>query len=877
MKTLVLASVTLAATQIASAQTSIALTSPSSNATYSSPAAVAVSATVSGSAAIDFVDFFANGKRIGTDSSAPYSATWSGAGGGNYQITAVAVDSGGNQFKSAPVDIDISGTGVTLAAPLDGSVFATGDIQLQATTSGAAGAITKVEFYNGAQLLSTITAAPYSYTWQAVPPGTNYRVTAKAYDSGGAVLTSFGASIMVTPPPGATVIRDTAYPIPNDGTAYFVATNGNNSWSGQLTVPNAANTDGPFASLSRALSAAPAGSTVVIRGGVYAADALSLTKKLTLQPYPHEQVWISGSVAIPASDWVPDGTAWRKDGWTYEFPRVSTTGLYSSPCPACIDTAYPEADYRDQVFMDGVPRKQVLRRQDVVAGTFYVDNAADQIFVGDNPAGRSVEATAYRYALVFPRSTPASAGSIIRGLGFRYYPELAMYVETSRVLIENNAFVWNGSRGLNLNGSGTGDWGDDLRVVGNTFSFNGRKGVGGNDTDRMLFEGNVVSFNNTEFFRLAWDAAGAKFTRCDDAVFRNNAFENNNSTGLWLDVSVTDAKLVSNIARSNRSIGMQFEVSSRAIIASNLAVENGQGIQVSGSSSAQIYNNTLVNNTENIQVKDTSRVNTNQAEIAAGVDWETRDVTIKNNILSNAKSPDQMLNIFDSACGATGPPCIANVNIIAGLDFNSYYRTDSGQPRNLIRWYPIGVGPDRSFATLTAFRSATGLEGNGAESTGSSNPFFLDEVRGDYRLQSNSEARNSGTPLPDDVAAAIGVTPGVPVDRGSLTLQNPLAATSDSYVRDGTYAGLNYGNESTLEIKTSTQGFNRDAYLRFDLTSINTVTHAKLRVYAALTAGTSSGTRVALAVYPVSDGWDESSVTWTNRPAMPAFRPSIYR
>ena len=66
-----------------------------------------------------------------------------------------------------------------------------------------------------------------------------------------------------------------------DGLQLYVATNGNDQWSGRLSIPNEAKTDGPFASITRArdvireLKAAgsfigPA--TVKIRGGIYYID-----------------------------------------------------------------------------------------------------------------------------------------------------------------------------------------------------------------------------------------------------------------------------------------------------------------------------------------------------------------------------------------------------------------------------------------------------------------------------------------------------------------------------------------------------------------------------------------------------------------------------
>ena len=69
----------------------------------------------------------------------------------------------------------------------------------------------------------------------------------------------------------------------------FVATNGNNTWSGKLPAPNAAKTDGPFASLERARDAIrklktsgalPVPVTVQVRGGLY---ALPQTLKLGAQ------------------------------------------------------------------------------------------------------------------------------------------------------------------------------------------------------------------------------------------------------------------------------------------------------------------------------------------------------------------------------------------------------------------------------------------------------------------------------------------------------------------------------------------------------------------------------------------------------------------
>ena len=50
----------------------------------------------------------------------------------------------------------------------------------------------------------------------------------------------------------------------------------------------------------------------------------------------------------------------------------------------------------------------------------------------------------------------------------------------------------------------------------------------------------------------------------------------------------------------------------------------------------------------------------------------------------------------------------------------------------------------------------------------------------------------------------------------TIVLRNPM----DSYVRDGTYAGQNFGQSITMEVKNvASAGYDRQAYVRFALKS----------------------------------------------------------
>ena len=107
---------------------------------------------------------------------------------------------------------------------------------------------------------------------------------------------------------------------------FYVAQNGNDSWSGLLPAPNSGNTDGPFATLDRARAAiqpiSKAGTAQVnvqLRAGTYflaatemltAADSGSATTPVVYQSYPGESPVISGGMRVQG--WTnTGGNTWK--------------------------------------------------------------------------------------------------------------------------------------------------------------------------------------------------------------------------------------------------------------------------------------------------------------------------------------------------------------------------------------------------------------------------------------------------------------------------------------------------------------------------------------------------------------------------------------
>src|SRR5688572_29717967 len=93
-----------------------------------------------------------------------------------------------------------------------------------------------------------------------------------------------------------------------------------------------------------------------------------------------------------------------------------------------------------------------------------------------------------------------------------------------------------------------------------------------------------------------------------------------------------------------------------------------------------------------------------------------------------------------------------------------------------------------------------------------------------------------------------------------------LGAAADTYVRDGSFAGQNFGTGTEMHVKLSGTDFNREGLIRFNIGTVgSTVTSAKLQLYAALQDNRS--TSVLTDVYGAGTTWSETTVNWNNRPA----------
>jgi glucose/arabinose dehydrogenase len=115
-----------------------------------------------------------------------------------------------------------------------------------------------------------------------------------------------------------------------------------------------------------------------------------------------------------------------------------------------------------------------------------------------------------------------------------------------------------------------------------------------------------------------------------------------------------------------------------------------------------------------------------------------------------------------------------------------------------------------------------------------------------------------------ELVVTSGGDPGGGGDPGPAPGPTLLRATADTYARSGSYGATNFGSAGELQVKLSSAvDYTRETYLKLDLSTLATITSAKLRLNGRLTESGS----VQTAVYKADDTtWSESGLTWNARP-----------
>lgn len=466
----------------------------------------------------------------------------------------------------------------------------------------------------------------------------------------------------------------------------------------------------PFSTIQSAVDRAGTGAVIVVRSGTYNESVtVPAGKRVTIQSAPGAQVWLDG--ARPVTGWRSAGTTWVVDGWTAQFDS-SPTFTRGAPDGTTsgwqwISAGHPMAAHPDQIWIDGAALAQVGTRDQVRPGTFFVDTAADRLYIGSSPEGHQVRASSETKALSI-----RGAGTVIRDIGIRGYATSVwmmgtVTIEAPDVTLQGVTVADNATTGVFVGAARA-----TLRDV--TLARNGLLGIGANLADDLRLENVLALENNAEHFNQAPVSGGVKIAKSRGVRVVDSAFLRNDGPGIWTDQSVFDLTIARSDLIGNLGHGAFIELTQKVDIVDDLIVGNGgNALKINNTGDVQIWNNTIVGGNRTINIVQDSR---SQADASVpghdprrpfpdpDMPWTIRDIALGNNVVGGSSGACTL-------CVEDYSHRFAASELNIRSDGNIFQRTGASQPAWLVVWArgAANVNPF-VFTTLDSYRAITGQD-----------------------------------------------------------------------------------------------------------------------------------------------------------------------
>ena len=187
---------------------SVALTA-ACTAPCNAPAAVTLTAAPANIVGtISKVEFYDGTTLLNTDTTSPYSFAGASVAAATHSYSAKVYVTGTTAAvatsSAQSVRVNALPT-VTLTAACVAPCSNPATVNLAASPADSDGTITKVEFYDGASLLTTVTASPWAYSYNSATTG-SHSYTAKAFDDSVASASSAAQAITVVSAPPSVAL-----------------------------------------------------------------------------------------------------------------------------------------------------------------------------------------------------------------------------------------------------------------------------------------------------------------------------------------------------------------------------------------------------------------------------------------------------------------------------------------------------------------------------------------------------------------------------------------------------------------------------------------------------------------------------------------------
>ena len=353
---------------------------------------------------------------------------------------------------------------------------------------------------------------------------------------------------------------------------------------------------------------------------------------------------------------------------------------------ACL-AGYPLCYAPQDLFIDNRIQLRVSSLDGLKVGTWYFDQAANQVYLPIDPTGHLVE---------IGMETVAFSGNAarvqIQNLTIEKYETHAQFgaIQSSRAwTVENVECRWNHGAGIYL--------GPGSQILNSFIHHNGQIGIKFAGTDdvgelgtNMIAANNEIAWNNYAGYDYQWEAGGSKFLFTSGLIVEGNYVHDNYGPGLWTDTDNFGTQYEGNALINNEREGIRDEANYETVIRNNTALGNGNNESIWSWSNATPW---LWN--AQILLLDTSgdSVSSNNAEVPAdggngiAILNQTRpsgpfgvhvsaDNTVENNTIT-----------FLSSNGASGLVDDTGGNTATGDSFNANRYILKAGNENSTHWY----------------------------------------------------------------------------------------------------------------------------------------------------------------------------------------------
>jgi hypothetical protein len=496
------------------------------------------------------------------------------------------------------------------------------------------------------------------------------------------------------------------------------------------------------------------GDTVVIHGGTYRERVVveqSGTPENPIRFVAAQGEWVVVTGADLITHWEQAEQERRifRTHWPHRFIAWSKTGTHPS------DDYHLLIGRAEQVFLNGYPLHQVLSRDQMSRGTFYVDLDGQLLYVwgySDETLDEGARVEASTRDVIWE-----SKGDHIhvRGLRFRYAANHA----------QQGAVQFSGDHGVvedcvfeKTNASGAAFTGEDIVVRRCTFQDNGQIGFSASRAHNLRMTGCTVRSNNTKGFNRDWEAGGNKLCLSRGVVLESSTFVENRGIGIWFDIGNEDCTVRNCLIADNEDAGIFYEISYGLHAHDNVITGNGfadspgawgvsAGVSISSSPGCVIERNLVVGNKEGFSFREQERTTPRIGQGRAGHPIWNHDEIVRSNVLAYNRDA-QVWGWFDIEDERHWPAAAQQGEAARGggdlslekLDLkfqsNAYYAAPG---QGLLNW-GVPWREHREYASLDDVRRELELDEGGAVTQ----PGFADYAARDLRVPADSTIVSMG-------------------------------------------------------------------------------------------------------------------------------------